>query len=238
MPDAAPERLTVSRGAEELPARLFAPPQPAPGPGLVLIQEIFGVTDYIASRAADLAALGYRVLVPEFYFRLGETSVEGTGEGVLERGMALAQRIDWEQTVGDAAAAFDALRHRPEVTGAGVIGFCWGGGLAFNLAAVRDPDVLVSYYGSALPDLLHLAPEVTAPSLHHFGLADSYLGPEVQERIRAAIARPGVTIETYQGAEHAFDGPMPGLHDERASVVAWRTTTAFLAAQLPVPGRG
>src|SRR5690606_40366816 len=76
----------------------------------------FGVSTYIRSRARDLADLGYVVLAPELYWRLGET-VDESRDDVLEQGMALAGRLDWGQTVADSVAALDALRARPEVTG-------------------------------------------------------------------------------------------------------------------------
>jgi carboxymethylenebutenolidase len=115
-----------------------------------------------------------------------------------------------------------------------VIGFCIGGGLGFNVAAVSSPDVLVSYYGSALPNLLDLAPKVDAASLHHFGEADDYLAPEAVARIREAVlANPLNAVEIYPGAGHAFDNPLPMFHHAEASALAWRRTTEFLTSRLP-----
>jgi carboxymethylenebutenolidase len=93
--------------------------------------------------------------------------------------------------------------------------------------------VLVSYYGSGIGDLLHLAPRVTAPSLHHFGLADSYVDPAKREQIRRAVAGPDVIFETYEGADHAFDNPDFALYDEEASRLAWQRTVEFLGFRLP-----
>jgi len=139
--------------------------------------------------------------------------------------------------VSDSAAAVDELGRLPGVEGGtGIMGFCFGGALAFNAAAVTDPDVLVSYYGSSLPDMLDLADDVTAPSIYHFGLADSYIEPETVERVRTAlVGRPDVTFETYEGADHAFDNPDFPLHNAQASALAWERTAAFLDAHLP-PG--
>jgi carboxymethylenebutenolidase len=116
-----------------------------------------------------------------------------------------------------------------------VVGFCFGGGLAFNVAAVDAPDVLVSYYGSSIPDLLDLAPQVTAPSLHHFGTADDYLDQDTVERVRAAVTAGEGTVEfeRYDGANHAFDNPDFPLHHAEASALAWKRTLAFLARELP-----
>ena len=190
-------------------------------PGLLLLQEIFGVSGYIKQRAADLAALGYYVIAPELYWRLDENEVEE-----LQQAMEIAGRLDWGQAVTDAVAALDHLRERGKLTG--VVGFCFGGGLAFNVAAVSSPDVLVSYYGSALPRLLNLAPKVSATSLHHFGNADTYLDAD------AVIPALGdAEIHRYDGAGHAFDNPMPVFHHAEASELAWRRTTDFLTRNLP-----
>jgi carboxymethylenebutenolidase len=227
--------VTVADGT--MPGYVWLPPA-GTGPGILLLQEVFGVSRYIRQRAADLAAAGYVVLAPELYWRLAETSVEESSPTALADAMGLVSQLDWPTTVADAVAAFDRLRKLDEVRGrVGVVGFCFGGGLAYNVAAVASPDVLVSYYGSALPDLLHLAPNVSAASLHHFGLDDEYIDNAAVERIRAAVtSAPGgpVRFETYQGANHAFDNPDFVLHHPQASALAWQRTLSFLAEHLPV----
>lgn len=228
------ERIDIPTADGAMPALRFLP-EPGSGPGIVLFQEIFGVTDYIQARAADLAALGYVVLVPEIYWRLEDSEIDYSREDALEQAMGLMSQLDWPTTVGDGVAAVVAARDDEHIDGGvGVVGFCFGGGLAFNVAASSDVGVLVSYYGSALPGLLDLADDVTAPSLHHFGLADDFIPADVVERIRAAVTRDGVRFETYDGAGHAFDNPHPMFHHEEASAAAWRHTVDFLAAEFPV----
>lgn len=222
--------------ALDVPADLLLPASGS-GPGIVLFQEIFGVTDYIRARAQDLADLGHVVLVPHFYGRLGDPVVEEGGDG-LPRAMALLEQLDWSQAVADGAAAVSALRAHPAVDGGvAVLGFCFGGGLAFNVAAVSDPkpDALVSYYGSALPNLLGLAPDVTSPSLHHFGESDSYIPLETVREIERAVSKANddVTFVTHPGADHAFDNPSPAFHHAEASAAAWGTTAEWLAQHLP-----
>ena len=219
-----------------MPAHLWLP-ESGSGPGLLLLQEIFGVSNYIQRRAADLAAAGYVVLAPELYWRLEDAQVDEGAADVLDQAMALVSQLDWPTTVADAAAALVHLRGLDEVQdGAGVIGFCFGGGLGFALAAVEEPDVLVSFYGSSIPGLLDLAPLVTCPSLHHFGLADSYIDADTVAAMEQSLSAGGdVRFETYPGADHAFDNSDFPLHDPDASALAWSRTLDFLADELPAP---
>lgn len=229
------ERVSVPTEAGEMPAYLWLP-DGGTGPGLLLFHEIFGVSGYIQRRGAGLAAAGYVVLAPELYWRLDALGVDESAPSAIDDAMGLATRLDWPAAVRDARAGLEHLRGRDEIRGGtGLIGFCLGGGLAFNVAAEDSPDVLVSYYGSALPDLLHLAPQVNVPSLHHFGLADAYIDQATVERIRATVTADGRPVEfvVYEGANHAFDNDDFELYHPEASALAWQRTLDFLGRTLP-----
>ena len=235
------ERIEIETPAGAMPAHLFLPDGDA-GPGIVVVQEIFGVSPYIERRAQDLADLGYVVVAPELFWRLGVARVE-SGPSMMEEGFALLQRLDWAGAVADTAAAVRHLQDRAGVTEVGLVGFCLGGGIGFNVAAEVEVDGLVSYYGSALPDLLGLAEgsepavdpaAVTGPSLHHFGLSDSFIPREVVERIEQTLtADPRVTFVTYEDGDHAFDNDDFANYDEAVSRLAWTRTEDWLAEHLP-----
>ena len=231
-----PTRVQIAIEGGDLPAYLWAPASGATdAPGIVLVQEIFGVSEYVRRRAQDLADLGYAVLVPVVFWRLDAEAV-ATGPGMLEEGIGLVSRLDWPAAVGDVLAAVSWLGEQPGVDGrVGIVGFCFGGGLGYHVAAECNPTALVSYYGSALPGLVDTVPVVSAPSLHHFGLSDSYIDPATVERIRAVVTtNPECEFHTYEGADHAFDNfDFPMFH-EQASAVAWERTVEFLARHLPV----
>jgi len=227
----AAEPTTVQTPDGAMPALLWRPAAGS-GPGVVVVQEIFGVGDYIQQRAADLAALGYVVLAPEVYWRLPDHDLDPDGD-LLGQALGLVQQVDWPAAVSDVTTAVEHLRGLLEVTGGvGLVGFCFGGGLAFNVAAVEPVDALVSYYGSALGDLLHLADQVQAPSLHHFGTADAYVDDQTQRAIRQAVTAQGARFATYEGAGHAFDNPAPQFHHAQASEQAWAATVRFLVQHL------
>ncbi len=228
-------RIAVPTAGGDMPAFLWTPAA-GTGPGVLLLQEIFGVSPYIRRRAADLAAAGYVVLAPELYWRLERQQVDETAPDALDQGMALVGKLEWPLAVTDAVAAFQRLAGLEPVRGTpALLGFCLGGGLAFNVAAETEPAALVSYYGSSLPGLLDLAPRVTCPSLHHFGTADDFLRAEEVRAVTAAVTADGrpARVETYEGANHAFDNDDFPLHHAEASRQAWDTTLGFLREQLP-----
>jgi carboxymethylenebutenolidase len=231
--DQPADTITIDTEDGPMPAQLWRPAAGI-GPGVVLVHEIFGITDYIRARGRDLAALGYVVCAPDVYWRLDDREIDESRDDVLQQAMAVVQRVDWPAAVRDMQAALSHVRGMIEVEGGvGLLGFCFGGGLAFNVAAVDDVDVLVSYYGSSLGNLLHLASDVQAPSLHHFGLADAFIPAETIAEIRAAVTEHGAQFETYEGANHAFDDPSPAFYHREASTRAWGITTRFLNRHLP-----
>lgn len=224
-------------GSAALPATLVRPDADR-GAGIVLVHEIFGRSGYMRRRAADFAALGYTVLLPQIFWRLGEDVVDEATEDALGVAMGVAQQVDWDLAVEDVRAAIKALRDDP-ATGQRValVGFCFGGGLAYAAQQGADwtngADALVSYYGSALPQLVDGEP-VAIPSLHHFGDADAFISRDQVGHIEAIVTSYGAQFERWPGANHAFDNPAPlGLHDPDASAAAWDVTKAWLAENYP-----
>ena len=241
--------LPIPTDAGDLPGLLWLPENlEEPVPGLVVLQEIFGLSAYMRQRCEDLAALGYAVLAPQLFARLDPpvTALEDGEdfESWLAEGMELTGRLPWDRAEADAIAALGALRAHGAVDAerVGLLGFCYGGGLAVAATASaaeedRPPSVLVSYYGSALPTLLDRAAQVEVPSLHHFGTADAFIPVETVEQIRAAVTADGsreqVRFVLHEGAGHAFDNPHPGLHHAPSAEAAWQQTVGFLTETLP-----
>lgn len=209
-------------------------PEAGTGPGILLLQEIFGVNEYLVAVADRLAELGYVVLAPDLFWRIAPDSPLDQSDESIGIAFGRAGEFDGAQGVADAGIALHHLRGLSEVTGAvGVVGFCLGGTLAFGVACSADPEAVVSYYGSGVADGLDGADTVTCPVLFHFGTADPFIPNEQVDAVDAAFAgKDHVVLHRYD-AGHAFDNHLaPQFSDPAAAAEAWERTVAFLAERL------
>ncbi|ACY96065.1 MULTISPECIES: dienelactone hydrolase family protein [Thermomonospora] len=228
------ESVAVDDGAFDM--HLWVPER-GRGPGLLLIQEIYGVGKYIRGVAEKLAARGYVVGAPDLFWRLQPGWAAEHDEEGLQQSLKLASRFQLEAGVADLSAAFDRLRELPEVTGAaGVLGFCLGGTMAYHLAARRSElAAAVSFYGSGVPSALELAGRITCPLQFHFGGSDPYIPREQIAAVEEAVApMPNVEIHVQEEAGHAFHNwEAPMFHQPEHAERAWSLTERFLERHLP-----
>ena len=233
MNDRLDHRVPLPDG-EQMGALLRRPPSGG-GPGLVLVQEIFGVSEYLQFSAERLARLGYTVLTPDLYWRV--LAGADISDNDLDTAMDMAAELDPGAAVGDLIATLDHLRALDGVTGGtGILGFCLGGTLAYHVASAAGPDTCVSYYGSAIPDALDAMDGITCPILFHFGERDQYTPADAVDRVEAATTgRTNVQFERYPTGAHAFDNAWSDrFHQPRNAVMAWGVTAQFLQRTLPV----
>jgi carboxymethylenebutenolidase len=187
--------------------------------GLVLIQEIFGVTGQIRRQADAFAADGYETLAPSLFDRLErgfEAGLDGPGVAL---GRRYSEATPWDQVAADLAAAIASLI--PPVF---VAGFCWGGTAAW-LAACRCDGVAAvsSYYGRRIPELIGETPR--CPIILHFGRLDPSIPPSVVEAI--AEAYPDIPIHLYD-AGHGFAADERGdYRPDAAQLARLRTLQIF-----------
>jgi len=209
----------------------LANPESGSGPGVVVLQEWWGLEDHIRDICDRFAAEGFFALAPDLY--RGETTEQP--DEAEQKMMAMSM----DQAEKDMRGAVDYLASRDGVTGDGVgaVGFCLGGGLAVWAATVNPKvDAVVTYYyvmPHGKPDLS----KIDAPVLGHFGTADEMvsvddaqgLGKEISE----ATGQP-VEFEYYEGAGHAFfnDTNRLGTYDEGAAKKSWQRTVDFLGSKL------
>jgi carboxymethylenebutenolidase len=212
-------------------------PRAGRGPGVMVMMEIFGVGDYIRGACDRLAELGYVAMAPDLYRRTRPGVQFGKGQEALQEALAAVGELDVPGAIDDAIVALAALRALPEVRGqTGVLGFCLGGTIAFGVAVGADPDTLVAYYGSGIPEMLGHADRIECPALFHFGAEDQYIPLEQSQRVaQFAASRPGWEVHIQPDGGHAFDNwDNPIFHQPEPAARAWELTREFLARTLPV----
>lgn len=211
-------------------------PERGYGPGLLLIQEIFGVGTYIRGVGADLAAKGYVVAAPDLFWRLQPGWAPENDEDGLRRSAGMLSRFDAVQGVADAAAALEHLTSLPEVSGGvGALGFCLGGSVAYSLAAHTKLAVLVSFYGSTVPGSLDQMDAIECPAQFHFGGSDPYIPRDQVAAVERAVAdHPDMEIQVQEDGGHAFHNrESPIFYQPGPADRAWRLTEEFLARRFP-----
>ncbi len=229
------ERVTAPDG-EQFDALAVVPSQG--GPGILLLQEIWGVGEFIKSKAMSLAELGYVVLCPDVFWRVERNVTlahDDVGLATAFEYMDRFAQVPPEVTSRDLVSALEHLRSLPETTGkAAVMGYCLGGRLAFEVAAQGDPDACVSYYGSGIAAELELAERISCPVLFHFGGRDPYIASEDVDRIAAVCAsRPGCEVVVQEQAGHAFENSFaPAFSNPEAAAASWPVTVSFLERTL------
>jgi carboxymethylenebutenolidase len=208
----------------------LAVPESGSGPGVVVLQEWWGLDDHIRSVCDRLAADGFVALAPDLYH--GETADQP--DEAQQKMMAMSM----DRAEIEMSGAVDYLADLDASTGEGVgsIGFCLGGGLAVWAASI-NPRIraVVSYY-YVMP---HGKPDFTkidAPVLGHFGTDDDFIPVETAEALLVELREAGVKAEFvfYEGAGHAFfnDTNRLGTYDPDAGARAWTRSTEFLAENL------
>ena len=190
--------------------------------GMVVVQEIFGVNSHIRALADRLAEQGYEVYAPALFDRVERRVELGYGPEEIERGRSLRAGIDWTPAVLDVQACVAGMRGNGEV---GVVGFCWGGSVAWQTACrALGVSAAVCYYGGQIAAFADLKPR--CPVLMHFGERDASIPIADVEKIRAA--HPEIAVYTY-AAGHGFNCDQRASYDAAAAAAAWPRTLAFLA---------
>ncbi len=213
----------------------LALPKAAPAPGILVIQEIFGVNAVMRELCDGFAAKGYAALCPDLFWRQ-EPGVELTDKTDAEwqRAFTLMQGFNQTKGVEDLIAALAALRGRAESTGkAGTVGYCLGGKLAYFMATRSSAECNVSYYGVGIETVLEESSAITRPLLMHIAEKDRFVSPVAQKQIREALSRnPRIEMHVYAGCDHAFARAGGAHWNSEAARLANRRSDAFFAKYL------
>ncbi len=208
----------------------LALPESGSGPGLIVIQEWWGLTDHIVELCNRYAGQGYVALAPDLYGGATTHDADEAGQMMSDLPEADAAR--------DLGGAVDHLLAHDAVIGdsVGAVGYCMGGGFVIQLAAQQGDRIgaAVPYYGvlQSQPDFA----AITAPVLGHYAETDDFAPPTKALEMGAAIREAGgsAAINVYGGTGHAFfnDGNAFGTYDPDAAAISWSRTLAFLSQHL------
>lgn len=202
-------------------AAAFALPEGKPRGGLVVIQDTYGIGGYIRSVCDWYAALGYACAAPALYDR----QQRGADFPRTNEGMAASQILRGRVTWPDVLADVEAVRaHLSNYGKVGIVGFCFGGSVAW-LAAQNLPFAAASsYYGRDVPHWLDQKP--LCPTTCHFAESDPFIPLEGALKVRAQM--PDIPVHIYAGAGHGFDNPDTGTSADTIALARARTVELFL----------
>ncbi len=213
--------LRASDGSEL--SAYVARPAGEPIAGLVVVQEIFGVNAHIRSVADGYAKDGFLAIAPALFDRI-EKGVELGYEGAdMQRAMTFVPKLDIDKALADVAAAVDYAK---QATGknVGVIGYCFGGTLAWLAATRLSVAAAVGYYGGRIGN--YAAENPSCPVMLHFGKQDTHIPAEEVEKVHAA--HPEVEIYWYDDAGHGFNCDARASYNPEASKLARERSLSFL----------
>lgn len=200
-----------------------ATPEGTPRGGLVVVQEIWGVNSHIRGVADGYAADGYLAIAPALFDRVRPgTTMDEYNTETMQRGVQCVQKVDTDKALLDIAAAVAAASVAGKV---GIVGFCFGGRMAWLAAARVDGlSASVSYYGGGIPGLAREQPQ--CPVMLHFGEEDSHIPLDSVEEFRKA--HPSLPVHLYP-AGHGFNCDCRPSYNAAAAKLARERTLAFFA---------
>jgi carboxymethylenebutenolidase len=214
-----------SRDGHELDAYLARPTGAMRG-GLVVAQEMYGINAYLRAVCDFYAAHGYLAIAPALYDRKQRGLVYDYTSEDHDRAQRTYKAWDLTAALDDLDAARAAVAEAGKI---GLVGFCWGGSLAWLAACRRSYAATVAYYGSMMPDLADEQPR--CPVIAHIGDRDTSLPADRIAHFRAA--QPSVPVYIYAGAQHGFDNEnRTPRYDAAAHRLARDRTLAFLAQHI------
>jgi len=226
------QRISINaKDGGQFGAYLSLPPT-GTGPGILLIQEIFGVNQHIREVADQYASDGFVVLAPDVFWRQEPGLDIGYDDAGFQKGFGLMQNMDFPKAVEDLCVAAEVLKNRDEVKGkVASLGFCMGGMLSYLVGTTPGAvDASVCYYGGGIHTALDRAAHAKSPMLMHFAEKDGFIPMDAVAQIKSAFAdNSAVEIHTYPGVDHGFNCWGRPMYQQKAAALARGRSLEFLS---------
>jgi carboxymethylenebutenolidase len=208
----------------------IARPSAAPRGGVVVVQEMYGLNAYLRTVCDFYATHGYVAIAPALYDRHQRGLVLDYDKESHDRAQKIYKNWNFDLALDDMDTARDAVASAGGIgQRVGIVGFCWGGTLAWLAACRRDYACAVAYYGSMMPDYAN--EQARCPTIAHIGDRDNTMPPARIDLFRAA--QPQVPVYLYPGAQHGFDNrDRHPRYDEPACQHARERTLAFFVEHI------
>jgi carboxymethylenebutenolidase len=210
-------KIQLTAGDGHVLQAYLAEPAGKPRGGIVVIQEIFGVTRHIRDVAEQYAAAGYLAVAPALFDRVEREVDVPYSDG--PKGVGYVKALNSDNVMLDIQAAADLVRPAGKV---GVVGYCWGGQIAFLAAARVNIDAAVAYYGGGISQQLAHIPRV--PVMFHFGEKDTHIPLSAVDEIRTAYPRG---IYHLYPAQHGFNCTDRPSFDAQSAKLAFDRSVEF-----------
>ena len=209
-----------------LPYLQFEPENNTSNKSIILVYEIFGLTDHIKNIAKEYAENGFLVAIPDIFSRLENNIDLPYNKDGFSKGLHLKNKLGWELPVMDIVALAATLRLKYNVN---VLGYCYGGSLAW--LAMQKSFIFekgICYYGSSIPEFLES--NVNCPGMLHFGSEDQGIPIESIEKVKKFINvnKSKIELFVYENADHGFNCSQRKSYNKIAAEQAFHKTITFL----------
>ena len=219
--------------AGEIPAYV-ARPAGTPKGAIIVIQEVFGVNPGIVKKTDDWAAKGYLAVAPDVFWRQ-EPGVELDSDvpEQFKKAIDLMMAHDFDHGLEDLKAVLAWIRKEIPGVKTGLVGFCMGGKIAYQMAARTDIEAAVGYYGVGIDGMLDEADNISGHLLLHIPTADGFVPADAQKAMHAGLDdHPRVTLHDYEGLDHGFADTFSSRRNEEGAQLADRRTEEFFASHV------
>jgi len=228
------QAIDIPNGNLEISAYLAKPQVKGKFPGVIVIQEIFGVNDHIRDVTERFAREGYIAIAPAIYQRQAPGFETGYTPETIEIGRKYKNSTQAEELISDIQATINYLQNLPDVKkeGFGCIGFCFGGHVAYLVAPLPEIQATASFYGAGITEMtpgggeptVTRTKDITGEIYAFFGTEDASIPPEQVNQIEATLQKHSIPhrVFRYEGADHGFFCDQRASYNESAAADAWK----------------